>query len=160
MLWSLIARTKTTIGSPPNYLPIFQKYHHHTSFIQVVADLQPVCPFLFWIKILCYNQIPGACCRPPNTNTFRGWGPNPRTVLGLNFVLGSRTKYGGCLTICNEGANFVLTHLFVIFVWPITCAYSSNKPMTISVKQTWSVDPKFLQSSGVAKEKIPHLLLW
>ena len=49
-----------------------------------------------------WPSSPGACCEPPNTRTFWGWSPNPRTVLGLDLVLGLRAKFGGCLFECNE----------------------------------------------------------
>ena len=48
----------------------------------------------------------GVCCRPPNTSTFWGWSPNPRTALRFDFVLGLRATFGGCLTVCDEGTNF------------------------------------------------------
>ena len=54
------------------------------------------------LKLILGCKPPGACCGPPNTRTFWGWSPNPRTVLGLDFVLGLRAKFGGCLSECNE----------------------------------------------------------
>ena len=45
----------------------------------------------------------GLCCR--QQNIIWGRSPSPRTVLGLDFVLGLRIKFGGCLIVSNEGTT-------------------------------------------------------
>ena len=47
------------------------------------------------ILLFCVHPT-GACCRPPEH----------QNIMGLDFVLGLRTKFGGCLTICSEGTTF------------------------------------------------------
>ena len=44
--------------------------------------------------------------------------PEHQNILGLDFVLRLRTKFKGCLTVCNEGTTFHSNNCFTIFDQP------------------------------------------
>lgn len=44
--------------------------------------------------------------------------PQHQNILGLDFVLRLRTKFKGCLTVCNEGTTFHSNNCFTIFDQP------------------------------------------
>ena len=62
-------------------------FHTHLIFIYptgTTGNTQLVMNVFWYWSFDCAPQT-GACRRPQNTRTFWGWGPNPRTVLGLNL---------------------------------------------------------------------------
>ena len=68
--------------------------------------------YLLWGWTLI-SVIQGRAVDPRTPEQFWGWSLNPRTVLGLDFVLGLRTKFGGCLPECIEGTTF---HSLICFL--------------------------------------------
>ena len=122
-------------GSDPifDYAILIKQDNHNPSLLYIVEDYI-VKMFNISQSFLVTTLIPnadyriyrgsGACFKPPNTRTFWGWKPQPRTVLGLDFVLGLRGLFGGCLTNCwlcersngiveFQNVTFTNSHVFV-----------------------------------------------